>query len=84
MSMSKTNDFVKSLMDFVKNKVKDFLDRNSCGEKFPELEKRAVESMSPDGYFNELTNGAVDHVAGCTGKNVEEVMDEFREFYFGA
>lgn len=82
--MSKTNDFVKSLMDFVKNKVKDFLDKNLCGEKFSELEKRAVESMRPDGYFNELTNGAVEQVADKTGQSQDEVMDEFRKFYFGA
>lgn len=84
MRMSKTNDFVKSLMDFVKNKVKDFLEKNLCGEKFPELEKRAVGSMSPDGYFNELTNGAVEQVADRTGRSIGEVMDEFRDFYFGA
>ncbi len=48
--MSKTNDFVKSLMNFVKNKVKDFLEKNSCGDKLPELEKRAIDSMSPCGF----------------------------------
>lgn len=83
MCMSKINEFVKSLMNFVKNKVKDFLEKNSCGDKLPELEKRAIDSMSPCGYFNELTNGAVDKVAESTGRSHKEVMDEFKEFYFG-
>lgn len=67
----------------VNSKVKSFLEEHGLGDEYDKIRKSAeMNFTNEEEYFNGLTNQMVDAVANKEKIKKEDVMNEFRCYYF--